>query len=95
MNFTSNSALEDNDIKLSLYRSFKSLYDKWIVSSSVNDSGTSPLFYNNISDDSEDEDRLLYDHFQFVNRAYTDIGSEAVIDITVKIISISFHYLVI
>jgi hypothetical protein len=75
----SDSSLEDNDIKLSLYRSFKSLYDKWISSSDPSVAGDSVLFYNQSEGT---EDRLLYDHFQFVNRGFGDIGSEAVIDIS-------------
>lgn len=68
------STLDGDDIKLSLYRSFKSLYDKWISSSS---SSNNRLFYNKT-----DEDKSLYDLFSFVNRGFKDIGHEAVIDIT-------------
>jgi hypothetical protein len=72
----SDAALDDKDIKLSLYRSFKSLYDKWI-SSSENSTDNSGYFFNNYG---KDDDRLLYDHFRFINRANQNIGGKAVID---------------
>ena len=77
------SALDDTDIKLSLYRSFKSLYDKWVSNSKTSDGVvTSGYFYNNYSADDESEDsRSLYQHFRFINRANEDIGGKAVIDI--------------
>jgi len=73
------SALNDTDLKLSLYRSFKSLYDKWISSSEYNQQQTSNYFYNAYSAEKTDE-RMLYEHFNFVNRCGTDIGKKAVID---------------
>ena len=78
------SALDDVDIKLSLYRSFKSLYDKWI-SNSKTASGviTSGYFFNNYNSEEEtDDNRTLFDHFRFINRANEDIGGRAVIDIS-------------
>jgi len=69
------SGLDDDDIKLSLYRSFKSLYDKWISNSKIGD--TSGYFFNNYG---QNDDRSLFDHFNFVNRGGQDIGAKAVID---------------
>jgi len=70
-------ALNDVDIKLSLYRSFKSLYDKWISSSNYKDQQQSNYFYNNYG---KEDNRMLYEHFNFVNRCGSDIGKKAVID---------------
>jgi hypothetical protein len=71
------SGLDDLDIKLSLYRSFKSLYDKWISNSISPNGVTNGYFYNNYGGD---DDRMLYEHFKFVNRANQNIGDKAVID---------------
>ena len=72
------AALDDKDIKLSLYRSFRSLYDKWISNSgSGNGQQTQGYFFNNYG---QDDDRALFDHFRFINRANSDIGGKAVID---------------
>jgi hypothetical protein len=72
------AALDDSDVKLNLYRSFKSLYDKWINSSE--DGDTSGYFFNNYGKDKDE--RMLFDHFKFVNRANQDVGSKAAIDFT-------------
>ena len=72
-------ALDDKDIKLSLYRSFKSIYDKWI-SNSGKSTLSNPIkgyFFNNYG---ADDDRTLFDHFSFINRGASDIGGQAVID---------------
>ena len=72
------AAMDDKDIKLSLYRSFKSLYDKWISNTGdSNGTQTQGYFFNNYG---QDDDRALFDHFRFINRANTDIGGKAVID---------------
>ena len=72
-------ALDDKDIKLSLYRSFKSIYDKWISNSgkSTQKTPTKGYFFNNYG---QDDDRTLFDHFKFINRANSDIGGQAIID---------------
>ena len=70
---------QDNDIKLSLYRSLQSIYNKWISASS-NSGEQKRLFYNPIGS-GIDDDRLLIDHFSFVNRINADIGNEAVINL--------------
>jgi N-acetyl-anhydromuramyl-L-alanine amidase AmpD len=72
-------ALDDKDIKLSLYRSFKSIYDKWIANSgkSTQKTPTKGYFFNNYG---QDDDRTLFDHFSFVNRGASDIGGQAIID---------------
>ncbi len=84
------SALDDTDIKLSLYRSFKSLNDKWIsnseVSSGANEDkkvGTG-YFFNNYGDKTVDaeDNRTLFEHFDFVNRTGSDIGGKAVVDVS-------------
>ncbi len=71
------SGLDDFDVKLSLYRSFKSLYDKWISNSETPNGVTNGYFYNNYGGD---DDRMLYEHFKFINRANQDVGKKAVID---------------
>jgi hypothetical protein len=69
------SSLDDDDIKLSLYRSFKSLYDKWVSNSKIGE--TNGYFFN---DSGSNDARSLYDHFNFVNRGNSDIGGIAAID---------------
>ena len=71
-----NIALDDSDIKLSLYRSFKSIYDKWIANSKIGDSNG--YFFNQYG---QQDNRTLFQHFNFVNRGAADIGGKAVIDI--------------
>ena len=78
---SSDNSTDDNDIKLNLYKSFKSLYDKWIATSKKNGADSYSLFYNQ-SLSGDINDRTLIDHFKFVNRAFNDIGDKAVIDIT-------------
>jgi hypothetical protein len=85
------SSLEDDDIKLSLYRTFKSMTDKWISASP----GQGKLFFNilgngidgkcggfNAGDGKNGNGGVLAAHFQYVNRVMGDIGNDAVIDIT-------------
>ena len=79
---TNNNSTEDNisndpDLKLSLYRSFKSFYDKWVSNSTIQLNSSSGYFYNNYG---KEDDRMLYEHFKFINRANQDIGKKAVID---------------
>ena len=75
-------AIDDADIKLSLYRTFKSITDKWISS---NPSGK--MFFN-VTDNGKGcgkdfgGTRTLAGHFQYVNRVMGDIGNLAVLDIT-------------
>jgi len=81
------TSLDDTDVKLSLYRSFKSLTDKWISSSS-----SGKLFFNILEDGLGDNSKCrginkndkptLASHFQYVNRTMGDIGNEVVIDAT-------------
>jgi len=84
------SPLSDDDIKLSFYRTFKSLTDKWI-SASANGS----LFFNIIDTGGNcgrtDEKGIkngsgpkptLAAHFQYVNRVMGDIGDIAVLNLT-------------
>ncbi len=71
-----NIALDDSDIKLSMYRSFKSIYDKWISNSKIGDSNG--YFFNQYG---QQDERTLFQHFNFVNRGAADIGGKAVIDI--------------
>jgi len=79
---TNNNSIEDNmssdpDVKLSLYRSFKSFYDKWVSNSYDSVNKSSGYFFNNYG---EEDDRMLYEHFKFINRANQDVGKKAVID---------------
>jgi len=77
------SAMDDEDVKLSLYRSFKSLYDKWISSSDPKGSKrNSGYFYNNYGAENTEDSRTLFEHFNFVNRTGGDIGGKAVVDIS-------------
>jgi len=80
------SVLNDDDIKLSLYRSFKSITDKWI-SSSTNVKENTPSYFFNITD-SEVVDKAmgtnhvpLAGHFSYVNRAMQEIGNKSVLDV--------------
>jgi hypothetical protein len=87
------SLFGDEDVKLSLYRSFKSLNDKWITSNiaSKNSPSGNPNLFFNIRDKSCTKTRNGIDrgelplaaHFSFVNRVMGDIGDKAVIDIGV------------
>ena len=70
-------AFDDDDVKLNLYRSFRSIYDKWIASSDSTDD--LKLFYNA---NKKSDNRLLLEHFRFVNRAMYNIGDSSVIDVT-------------
>jgi len=70
-------ANQDDDIRLSIYRSFKVLYDKWISASDGTDLGKK-RFFNPIG-----PDRLLIDHFSFVDRINNDIGDKALVNLDV------------
>jgi hypothetical protein len=59
------------DIRLSLYRTFRSLYQKWISSSN-----SDKLFYNVLG---ESDDTILK-QFKYVTRNYVDIGDVAAVD---------------
>lgn len=74
------NALDDPDIKLNLYRSFKSIFDKWISRSKKGLNGYN-LFYNEVSNN-PDKSRLLIDHFKFVDRGFNQVGHKAVVDVT-------------
>jgi len=73
------SGLDDNDIKLSLYRSFKSLNDKWIISSNYGGVNKNRFFYENDKFNTG-ETKSLFEYFSFINRCGSDIGKKAVID---------------
>ena len=73
------SVLDDGDIKLSLYRTFKSITDKWISSSTEE-----KKFFNVVGEQGGDT-RTLSEHFSFVTRTMKDIGDEAVIDPTIML----------
>ena len=82
------SVLQDDDVKLSLYRTFKSLTDKWISASDpINLDKKSNLFFNIVDDGKHcgkgDVNKpTLAAHFQYVNRVMGDIGDLAVLDVT-------------
>jgi hypothetical protein len=77
------SPIDDEDLKLSLYRSFKSLSEKWIQRTSNND-----LFFNVGGTDGltckngASKKSTLASHFTYVNRVWGDIGDKSYIDIT-------------
>ena len=80
------SVLNDDDIKLSLYRSFKSICDKWISSTRQKKSNTPSFFFNITKQDTISEvtgsaDVPLAGHFTYVNRVMGEIGNKAVLDI--------------
>ncbi len=80
------SVLNDDDIKLALYRSFKSICDKWI-SSSTNVKDGKPSYFFNITDSSVVTESMgtshvpLAGHFSYVNRAMQEIGNKSVLDV--------------
>ena len=72
-------ANQDDDLRLTIYRSLKSIYDKWISASPAGKNSTERrLFYNPIG-----EDRILMDHFSFVNRVNQDIGDRALVNLDI------------
>lgn len=74
-------ANQDDDIRLAIYRSLKTIYDKWISASPAGkDKEEDSLFYNPIGRD-KDGDRILMDHFSFVNRINEDIGDKALVNV--------------
>ena len=74
-------ANQDDDIRLAIYRSLKTIYDKWISASPAGkDKEEDNLFYNPIGRD-KDGDRILMDHFSFVNRINEDIGDKALVNV--------------
>jgi hypothetical protein len=75
------NATNDNDIKLNLYKSFKSIFDKWVSRSSDGGGGDYKLFYNRVENNPIKTKRLI-DHFNFVDRGFNNIGDKAVVDIT-------------
>lgn len=81
-NALSGSLIDDSDIKLALYRTFKSLTDKWI---SATPAGRS---FFNVTDNGKGcgvdatGPRTLASHFQYVNRVMGDIGNIAMINIS-------------
>lgn len=78
------SPIDDEDLKLSLYRSFKSLSEKWIQrnpddgSLFFNVGGTGGLTCKN----GASKKSTLASHFTYVNRVWGDIGDKSYIDIT-------------
>jgi hypothetical protein len=79
------SVLDDSDTKLSLYRTFKSICDKWISSSRSN--GGKNTYFFNITDSDvvgyKGSERVpLAGHFTYVNRVMGEIGNKAVLDVT-------------
>ncbi len=82
-----NLSIVDNgeDLKLSLYRTFKSITDKWITASK-----DGKLFFNIVNSSNGTAcgklktkgGSTLAAHFQYINRVMGDIGDIAVIDIS-------------
>lgn len=73
--------LDDQDIKLSLYRSFKSITDKWISSTTGNKSAQPKQFFNITGNGLNEEKTPLAAHFSYVNRVMGEIGNRAVLDV--------------
>jgi LAS superfamily LD-carboxypeptidase LdcB len=73
--------LDDQDIKLSLYRSFKSIVDKWISSTYKSKSPQPSFFFNIINNGLTEENTPLAGHFSYVNRVMGEIGNRAVLDV--------------
>lgn len=76
------SPIDDEDLKLSLYRSFKSLSEKWIQ----RDPDNGGLFFNVGGTDGSTckgvgVKSTLASHFTYVNRVWGDIGDKSYIDI--------------
>lgn len=70
-------ANQDDDLRLTVYKSLKNIYDRWISASPAGKtSGQRRLFFNPIG-----EDRLLIDHFSFVDRVNQDVGDRALINL--------------
>ena len=84
-NDTSGSVLDDNDVKLAMYRSFKSIVDKWISSTRSAKSGTPKYFFNILQNEGDaffDKTTTpLAGHFSYVNRIMGEIGNKAVLDV--------------
>lgn len=82
----SDTAIDDADTKLSLYRSFKSLSDKWISSSSKEGNDESRMFFNIVDNEytqqGSEEPIPLAGHFSYVNRVMSEIGNKSVLDVT-------------
>lgn len=75
--------IDDTDVKLSLYRTFKSMTDKWISASK-----DGKLFFNITQSEGrfcrgqyDVQRKTIASHFQYVNRTMGDIGDVAVINI--------------
>ena len=78
---SNDSILDDSDVKLALYRSFKSINDKWISSTQEPKSGQ-PKYFFNITDNELGEERTpLAGHFSYVNRVMGEVGNQAVLDV--------------
>ena len=80
VNSTSDDALKartfgiiDNDIiKLNLYRTIKAIYDKWIAGTNLNIKG--------ICDCSNNKEQSLISSFRFLDKAFRDIGDEFLVN---------------
>ena len=80
-NANNDTILDDSDIKLSLYRSFKSITDKWISSTTEAKSATPNYFFNITGNGLNEEKTPLAAHFSYVNRVMGEIGNKSVLDV--------------
>jgi predicted chitinase len=72
-----------NDLKISLYQTFKNINDKWVI-----DDGSTNQYTWSLSGDVDDNERpvinrnrrFLFEHFFYVDRVNKDIGSEMLLD---------------
>lgn len=78
---SSKSVIDDLDIKLNLYKSFKSIFDKWISRSNESGGGDYKMFYNKVVNN-RDKTRSLVEHFNYIDRGFNDIGNKSIVDIT-------------
>lgn len=65
------NSIDDNLIKLTIYRTLGSIYTKWL-------GGTNGLF--NLCGTMNDSDNSLINSFKFLDRSFSDIGDEFYID---------------
>jgi len=78
---------KDNDLKLAMYRTFKSLSEKWLQRTTgdgelfFNIGGASSVYCKKNGPVVDKKQRTLASYFVYVNRVWGDIGNQSVIDI--------------
>ena len=74
-NDSKQKTLNDDSLKIAFYNNFKEIYDKWI--GGTNDGRVFNVCGGNITKENG-KPKDLIDYFKFINRAWSDIGDEAV-----------------